>query len=232
MVCGKSGTRRLSEPESAAAVRRPVAEVRRLRIPRVAGRELVRIPPGPLWKNRAMSIATAHATIHTNHGPIQVELYGDHAPKTVKNFVGLANGSQEWADPATGEKMSTPLYDGVIFHRIIPDFMIQGGDPTGTGMGGPGYTFDDEIHPELTFQQPFLLAMANAGKRLGRGTNGSQFFITTTATPWLQGKHTIFGAVVDDASKQVVKEIEGVETGVNDKPVADVVIERIEISEQ
>lgn len=178
-----------------------------------------------------MSNATALATIHTNHGPIKVELYGNHAPKTVRNFIGLATGAQEWVDPRTGEKKSTPLYDGVIFHRIIRDFMLQGGDPTGTGMGGPGYTFDDEIHPELTFQQPYLLAMANAGKQLGRGTNGSQFFITTQPTTWLQGKHTIFGAVADDESRKVVDEIEGVATGMNDKPVDDVVIERIEITE-
>ncbi|WP_066080062.1 peptidylprolyl isomerase [Pseudoclavibacter albus] len=176
-----------------------------------------------------MSIATALATIHTNHGDIKVELFGNHAPHTVKNFIGLASGSQEWADPRTGEKKNTPLYDGVIFHRIIPDFMIQGGDPTGTGMGGPGYTFDDEIHPELTFQKPYLLAMANAGKQLGSGTNGSQFFITTQPTTWLQGKHTIFGEVADEASREVVNKIERVRTGANDKPVEDVVIEHIDI---
>ncbi|MBE8527989.1 peptidylprolyl isomerase, partial [Amycolatopsis sp. H6(2020)] len=128
---------------------------------------------------------TAQATIHTNHGDIVVDLFGNHAPKTVKNFIGLSDGSQEWTDPKTGEKKSTPLYDGVIFHRIIRDFMIQGGDPLGQGIGGPGYQFDDEISPELSFNEPYMLAMANAGTRGGKGTNGSQFFITTVPTTWL-----------------------------------------------
>ncbi len=176
-----------------------------------------------------MSIATAIATIETNFGPIRVELYGNHAPNTVRNFIGLADGSQEWADPSTGQPQSKPLYENVIFHRIIPDFMIQGGDPTGTGMGGPGYQFDDEIHPELDFTKPYVLAMANAGTHAGRGTNGSQFFITTAPTTWLQGKHTIFGKVADADSEKVVKQIEQVRTGANDKPVEDVVIQRIQI---
>jgi peptidyl-prolyl cis-trans isomerase A (cyclophilin A) len=120
-----------------------------------------------------MSIHTAVATIHTNKGDIVVNLFGNHAPKTVRNFVGLATGTQEWTHPATGQKTTDPLYNGVIFHRIITDFMLQGGDPLGQGIGGPGYEFDDEIHPELQFSEPFLLAMANAGKRGGRGTNGS-----------------------------------------------------------
>ena len=142
-----------------------------------------------------MPIPTAVATLNTNHGPIKVDLYGDHAPKTVKNFVGLATGEIEWTHPATGEKSNDPLYDGVIFHRIIPGFMIQGGDPLGQGVGGPGYQFDDEIHSELDFTEPYVLAMANAGIQRGRGTNGSQFFITVGPTTWLQGKHTIFGKV-------------------------------------
>ena len=153
------------------------------------------------------------ATLHTNHGDIRVELFPNHAPKTVKNFIGLSDGSQEWTDPKTGEKKSTPLYDGVIFHRIISGFMIQGGDPAGNGMGGPGYTFDDEIHPELTFAKPYLLAMANAGKQMGKGTNGSQFFVTVGETPWLNGKHTIFGEVADGASREVVDKIAAVPTG-------------------
>ncbi len=128
------------------------------------------------------AIATHKATIHTNHGDIVVDLFGNHAPKTVKNFVGLSDGSQEWADPRTGEKQNGPLYKDVVFHRIIKDFMIQGGDPLGQGIGGPGYNFDDEIHPELNFNAPYMLAMANAGLRNGRGTNGSQFFITTAPT--------------------------------------------------
>lgn len=178
-----------------------------------------------------MSIHTAVATIHTNKGDIVVNLFGNHAPKTVRNFVGLATGTQEWTHPATGKKSTDPLYNGVIFHRIITDFMLQGGDPLGQGIGGPGYEFDDEIHPELQFSEPFLLAMANAGKRGGRGTNGSQFFITTVATPWLNGNHTIFGVVADDDSKAVVKAIEAVPTNANDKPLDDVVISSIEVVE-
>jgi len=178
-----------------------------------------------------MSIHTAVATVHTSLGDITLNLYGNHAPKTVKNFVGLATGQIEWTHPATGQKTTEPLYDGVIFHRIIKDFMLQGGDPLGQGIGGPGYEFDDEIHPELQFDQPFLLAMANAGKRGGRGTNGSQFFITTVPTPWLNGNHTIFGVVADEESKAVVKAIEAVPTDGRDKPLTDVVITGIEVVE-
>ena len=177
-----------------------------------------------------MPIATAVATIHTNHGDIVVNLFGNHAPKTVDNFVGLATGTKEWTDPVTGQPTSKPLYDGVIFHRIIRDFMLQGGDPLGQGIGGPGYQFDDEIHPELNFNEPYVLAMANAGIQMGRGTNGSQFFITTAPTQWLQGKHTIFGEVADEASKKVVDEIEGVSTDGRDKPLDDVVIQSVDVT--
>ena len=169
------------------------------------------------------------ATLHTNQGDIVVQLYPDHAPKTVANFVELAEGTREWKHPRTGEKTTKPLYDGVVFHRVIPGFMIQGGDPLGTGTGGPGYEFDDEIHPELNFMSPYVLAMANAGKRMGRGTNGSQFFITVGPTPHLQGKHTIFGVVADDASRQVVDAIAGTATDRRDRPEKDVVIERVTI---
>ena len=163
----------------------------------------------------------------TNLGNIKLNLYGNHAPKTVANFTGLASGTKEWTHPAT-EKVSTdPLYDGVIFHRIIPEFMLQGGDPLGLGVGGPGYEFRDEIHPELNFSEPYILAMANAGP----GTNGSQFFITTVPTPWLQAKHTIFGEVADEQSKRVVDEIEGVPTNGRDVPLEPVVIETIVIDE-
>ena len=172
-----------------------------------------------------MSIHTNVATIHTNHGDIRVNLFGNHAPVTVENFIGLATGAKEWTHPNTGEKLSTPLYTDVVFHRIIPNFMIQGGDPLGMGYGGPGYQFGDEIHPELAFTKPFLLAMANAGP----GTNGSQFFITTVETPHLQGRHTIFGEVADDASQTVVRAIEGVPTGSQDRPVEPVVISSITI---
>jgi peptidyl-prolyl cis-trans isomerase A (cyclophilin A) len=178
-----------------------------------------------------MSAHTAVATIETTLGTITVNLLGNHAPKTVKNFTGLASGEIEWTHPATGAKTTDKLYDGVIFHRIIKDFMLQGGDPLGQGVGGPGYEFDDEIHPELSFNEPYVLAMANAGKRAGKGTNGSQFFITTVATPWLQGKHTIFGLVVDDESKRVVDAIEAVPTDGRDKPIEDVVIKSVTITE-
>jgi peptidyl-prolyl cis-trans isomerase A (cyclophilin A) len=174
-----------------------------------------------------MPLHTAVATIHTNHGDIRINLFGNHAPLTVENFVGLATGGKEWTNPANGQKSTDPLYDGVIFHRIIKDFMLQGGDPLGQGVGGPGYQFNDEIHPELTFAEPYVLAMANAGP----GTNGSQFFITTVPTPWLQAKHTIFGEVADDASKKVVDDIEAVPTDRGDKPLEPVVISSIDVAE-
>ena len=174
------------------------------------------------------AIATHQATIKTNQGDIVVELYGNHAPKTVENFVGLATGSITWKHPETGEeKVNTPLYDGTVFHRIIKDFMIQGGDPLGLGVGGPGYQFGDEIHPELDFTEPHKLAMANAGP----GTNGSQFFITSVPTGWLNGKHTIFGEVKDEASQKVVDELNAVATDPRDRPLEDVVIESIDIDE-
>jgi peptidyl-prolyl cis-trans isomerase A (cyclophilin A) len=182
-----------------------------------------------------MAQHTAVATIHTNHGDIVVNLFGDHAPRTVQNFIGLSDGTQSWTDPATGKPGEGALYSDVVFHRIIPNFMIQGGDPLGQGTGGPGYNFNDEIHPELTFQQPYILAMANAGLRRNaitgkaEGTNGSQFFITTDPTPWLQGKHSIFGEVADDASRAVVDAIAAVPTGAGDRPVEPVVISTIDV---
>jgi peptidyl-prolyl cis-trans isomerase A (cyclophilin A) len=176
-----------------------------------------------------MSNTTHVATMNTNRGTIKINLYGNHAPKTVRNFVGLATGEIEWTHPGTGKKSNDPLYNGIVFHRIIKDFMIQGGDPLGQGVGGPGYQFDDEIHPELTFTSPYVLAMANAGIQGGRGTNGSQFFITTAPTTWLQGKHTIFGEVADEESKKVVDELNNVQTDRRDRPVDDVVIESITV---
>jgi peptidyl-prolyl cis-trans isomerase A (cyclophilin A) len=170
------------------------------------------------------------ATLHTTQGDIRITLFPDHAPKTVRNFTGLATGEQQWTDPTSGQKSNAPFYNGLTFHRIIPNFMIQGGCPEGTGMGGPGYTFDDEIHPELVFNKPYLLAMANAGKRGGHGTNGSQFFITTVPTPHLNGKHTIFGEVADQAGRDVVDAISAVSTGAQDRPVEPVVIESITLS--
>ena len=177
-----------------------------------------------------MTTHTHKATLHTNHGDISVGLFGFHAPKTVENFVGLATGDISWTHPKTGAPGEGALYQDVIFHRVIPGFMIQGGDPTGTGMGGPGYQFDDEIHPELDFTKPFVLAMANAGKRGGQGTNGSQFFITTAPTTWLQGNHTIFGEVLDDASKAVVQAIEATATDGSDRPLKDVVISSVSVT--
>lgn len=176
-----------------------------------------------------MSIATQQAVLHTNKGDIVIDLFGNHAPKTVANFVELAQGKREFTDPQSGQQVTRPFYDGLGFHRIIKQFMIQGGCPLGTGTGGPGYVFDDEIHPELQFSKPYLLAMANAGQQMGRGTNGSQFFISTVETPWLNGKHTIFGEVADAESKKVVDAIEAVPTGQADRPTEPVVIESVEI---
>jgi peptidyl-prolyl cis-trans isomerase A (cyclophilin A) len=165
------------------------------------------------------------ATLHTTAGPIRLELFDNHAPKTVRNFIELAEGSKQYVDPRTGASGSGPYYDGVGFHRVIDGFMLQTGDPTGTGRGGPGYTFNDEISPDLQFNRPYLLAMANAGP----GTNGSQFFITVGQTTWLNGKHTIFGEVVDDESKKVVDSIGATKTGPGDRPIEDIVIERVDI---
>ena len=168
---------------------------------------------------------TTTATIHTSLGDIRVNLFPDHAPKTVRNFTGLAEGTQEWTDPKVKAKTTRPLYDGTIFHRVIPGFMIQGGDPQGNGSGGPGYRFADEAHPELTFDKPYLLAMANAGPN----TNGSQFFITVAPTTWLNFKHTIFGEVADQESRDVVDAIAAVPTGGQDRPKDDVAISSIAI---
>jgi peptidyl-prolyl cis-trans isomerase A (cyclophilin A) len=173
-----------------------------------------------------MTLHTSVADIATTQGSIRVHLFGHHAPLTVENFTGLASGTKEWEHPGTGVTSTEPLYRGVTFHRVIPEFMIQGGDPLGTGTGGPGYQFADEIHGELFFDRPYLLAMANAGP----GTNGSQFFLTLAATPWLNGRHTIFGEVADDESRAVVDAIGATSTDARDKPLTDVVIEAITIS--
>ena len=168
---------------------------------------------------------TLTATLHTNLGDIKVNLFPDHAPETVRNFTGLAEGTKEWTNPKLNAKSSAPLYDGTIFHRVISGFMIQGGDPLGTGTGGPGYRFKDEPHPELVFDKPYLLAMANAGPN----TNGSQFFITVGATPWLNFKHTIFGEVADQSSRDVVDAIAAVPVVAQDRPKEHVVINSITI---
>jgi peptidyl-prolyl cis-trans isomerase A (cyclophilin A) len=162
----------------------------------------------------------------TNHGTFKVRLIDDHAPTTVANFVDLATGKREWKDPRDGQRKSEPLYNGTVFHRVIPRFMIQGGDPQGTGMGGPGYRFEDECPPGgPKFERAGLLAMANAGPN----TNGSQFFVTLGPTPHLNGKHTIFGEVTE--GMEVVEAIGNVETGTQDRPKKDVVLERVEIEE-
>ncbi|MVA77351.1 peptidylprolyl isomerase [Auraticoccus sp. F435] len=166
------------------------------------------------------------ATLHTNHGDIVLTLFPEQAPKTVANFTGLAGGTQEYRDPQSGELTTGRFYDGLTFHRVIDGFMIQGGCPLGTGTGGPGYTFADEFHPELSFSKPYLLAMANAGP----GTNGSQFFITVGPTPHLNRRHTIFGEVADQPSRDVVDAIASVRTGRQDRPVEPVVIESVELS--
>ncbi|WP_423744029.1 peptidylprolyl isomerase (plasmid) [Haladaptatus sp. SPP-AMP-3] len=164
------------------------------------------------------------ATLHTNHGDIEVRLFDERAPRTVGNFVGLATGEREWTDPQSGDRMTDqPLYDDVLFHRVIDGFMIQGGDPTGTGRGGPGYQFDDEFHPELSHDGPGVLSMANSGPN----TNGSQFFITLDAQPHLDNRHAVFGEVID--GMDVVEEIGDVDTNPQDKPLDDVVLESVEI---
>ncbi len=163
------------------------------------------------------------AILHTSLGDIEVRLFPDHAPKTVKNFVELAQGEREWKDPKSGEKTNAKLYDGTIFHRVIPGFMIQGGDPLGNGRGGPGYNFADEPHPDLTFSRPYLLAMANAGPN----TNGSQFFITVGKTPHLNRKHTIFGEVTNGTD--VVDAIATTPTASQDKPRTDVTITSVTV---
>ena len=172
--------------------------------------------------------------MRTSEGDITINLFDDKAPNTVANFLGLATGEKEWADPYTGQPSHEPFYNGLTFHRIIKDFMVQGGCPLGTGTGGPGYEFDDEIDPGLQFDKPYLLAMANAGLRRGmdgriHGTNGSQFFITTVPTPWLNGHHTIFGEVADDASKKVVDKLEALDTDSSDRPLEPAGILSIEV---
>ena len=164
-----------------------------------------------------------HAILKTSEGDIELELYEERAPRTVENFTDLATGAQEWEDPESGETRNDSLYEGTVFHRVIEGFMIQGGDPTGTGRGGPGYQFDDEFHDDLTHDSEGTLSMANAGPN----TNGSQFFITLDATPHLDGKHSVFGEVVD--GMDVVREIGSVDTDANDKPTEDVVIESVQI---
>jgi len=167
--------------------------------------------------------------IETRLGTITCYLFPKQAPKTVDNFIGLATGKKDWTDPKTGKAVKgKSLYEGTIFHRVIRDFMIQGGDPLGTGTGGPGYRFEDEFSPELTFDRPGLLAMANAGP----GTNGSQFFITVKATPWLNNRHTIFGDCTDPKSQAVTDKIVSEPTSAGDRPIEPVIINKIKVTEK
>ncbi|GHG68302.1 peptidylprolyl isomerase [Comamonas sp. JC664] len=179
------------------------------------------------WTQKVQAGQDVYATLETNQGPIVVRLFSKDAPKTVANFVGLATGEKAWTDPKTGQRVEgKPLYDGVIFHRVIPGFMIQGGDPTGTGRGDPGYRFEDEFQSGRTFNKKGLLAMANAGP----GTNGSQFFITTSTPDYLNNRHTIFGEVV--SGYDVVEKISNVQRDGRDKPLEPVVIQKIAMSDQ
>ncbi|GAA3158802.1 peptidylprolyl isomerase [Streptomyces rameus] len=166
-----------------------------------------------------------YATLKTTLGEIEVRLFPLHAPVTVRNFVELARGEREWTHPGTGVRSRDRLYDGTVFHSVIGGFMIQGGDPLGNGLGGPGYGFEDECHPDLAFDTPYLMAMANAGP----GTNGSQFFITVTPSTWLNGKRTIFGEVTGPLGRKVVDAIARVPTGRNDRPLVDVVLDTVVI---
>lgn len=163
------------------------------------------------------------AVLSTTHGTIVARLFPAQAPEAVRNFVELAEGRREWTDPGTGARTTAPLYNGTVFHRVIPDFMIQGGDPLGSGRGGPGYRFADEFHPDLAFDRPYLLGMANAGPN----TNGSQFFITVGRTEWLTGKHTIFGEVVE--GQEIVDSIATTKTDQQDRPLEDIVLETVTI---
>jgi peptidyl-prolyl cis-trans isomerase A (cyclophilin A) len=175
--------------------------------------------------NASLVGATVTATLHTSLGDIRLNLFPNQAPKTVSNFVGLAQGTKDYSQPNAKDGNSGPFYDGSIFHRVIDGFMIQGGDPTGTGRGGPGYRFEDEFHAELQFNKPYLLAMANAGK----DTNGSQFFVTVAPTTHLNFKHTIFGEVADQASRDVVDAIATTPVQPGDRPVTEVVINSIDV---
>ncbi len=164
-----------------------------------------------------------HAIFDTNKGTFKIKLFADKTPKTVENFVGLVEGTKEWTDPKSGQKVKKPFYDGLVFHRIIANFMIQGGDPLGNGTGGPGYRFEDEFHPELTHNKPGLLSMANAGPN----TNGSQFFITVVKCPWLDNRHTVFGEVVE--GYDIIEKISNIQTGPMDRPLEPVTVNSVKI---
>jgi peptidyl-prolyl cis-trans isomerase A (cyclophilin A) len=164
-----------------------------------------------------------YAQFVTSEGNFTVRLFDQEAPKTVENFVGLAEGTKEWTDPRTSQKVTTPYYDGVIFHRVIDGFMIQSGDPLGQGIGGPGYNFNDEFHPKLRHNKAGILSMANRGPN----TNGGQFFITLGPTPHLDDRHSVFGEVTE--GMDVVRKIGSTKTGAQDRPVKPIVIQTVKI---
>jgi peptidyl-prolyl cis-trans isomerase A (cyclophilin A) len=184
---------------------------------------MISVLSGPLAQTQEKK-APVYALLKTSLGEVVVQLFEDKAPKTVANFVDLATGTKEWTDPKTRERVKRPLYNGTIFHRVIPGFMIQGGDPLGNGTGGPGYRFEDEFHSDLKHSKPGILSMANAGPN----TNGSQFFIIHKATPWLDGKHSVFGEVIKGQS--VVDAIANVPRDFRDRPMKDVVLQEVIIS--
>jgi len=189
-----------------------------------AGQQTGQRQAGTQKENAVEGAQPLYATLKTSMGPIVIRLFEDKVPNTVANFVGLAEGTKEWTDPQTGQKVKRPLYRGTIFHRVIPGFMIQGGDPLGRGTGGPGYRFADEFHKDLRHSKPGILSMANAGPN----TNGSQFFITHVPTPHLDNRHSVFGEVVKGL--EVVMAIGDVPKGPGDRPQKDVVLEEVVIS--
>ena len=181
-------------------------------------------PDSPVRRHlKESSLAELYARFVTSEGPFTVRLFDQEAPNTVANFVGLAEGTKEWTDPRTNKKVTQPYYDGIVFHRIIDGFMIQGGDPLGQGIGGPGYKFADEFHPSLRHSKAGILSMANSGPN----TNGGQFFITLGPTPHLDNRHSVFGEVVE--GMEIVKKIGSAKTGRGDRPVKDIVIETITV---
>jgi peptidyl-prolyl cis-trans isomerase A (cyclophilin A) len=226
----KEPTTPAKPPETAAAVKPPEAT----KPPETTATPT---PPTPTGTGEAAAGQTGFqakalegqelfATMETSEGTILLRLFSKDAPKTVANFVGLATGEKEWRDPATLQMVKRPLYNGTIFHRVIPDFMIQGGDPLGNGTGGPGYRFEDEFQSGRRFDKTGILAMANAGP----GTNGSQFFITTSLPQWLNNKHTIFGEVVK--GYDVVEKISKVQTAPGNRPVKPITITKVTISDK